>query len=98
MKFRDSISTTTSWPFVRTMVEREVVDSTNDVAAELLREGGVALPLAVRAHRQTRGRGRGGHAWWSDAGSLTFTLAIEPAAHGLERVLEPRSPCRRPSR
>jgi BirA family transcriptional regulator, biotin operon repressor / biotin---[acetyl-CoA-carboxylase] ligase len=72
------------------MVEREVADSTNDVAAELLREGAVALPLALRAHRQTRGRGRGGHAWWSDAGSLTFTLAIEPAAHGLERMLEPR--------
>jgi BirA family transcriptional regulator, biotin operon repressor / biotin---[acetyl-CoA-carboxylase] ligase len=71
------------------MFERDVVDSTSDVAAELLREGGVALPLAVRAHRQARGRGRGGHAWWSDAGSLTFTLAIDPAAHGLSRVLEP---------
>jgi BirA family transcriptional regulator, biotin operon repressor / biotin---[acetyl-CoA-carboxylase] ligase len=71
------------------MVERDVVDSTNNVAAELLREGGVALPMAVRARRQERGRGRGDHAWWSDAGSLTFTLAIEPAAHGLARVLEP---------
>jgi BirA family transcriptional regulator, biotin operon repressor / biotin---[acetyl-CoA-carboxylase] ligase len=89
LKSRDSTSPTTSWPFVRTIVERDVVDSTNDVAAELLREGGVALPLAVRADRQTRGRGRGGHAWWSDEGSLTFTLAIDPDSHGLARVLEP---------
>ena len=51
---------------------------------------GVVLPLAVRAHRQTRGRGRGDHTWWSDAGSLTFTLAIDPAALELERSFEPR--------
>src|SRR5262249_36978593 len=49
-----------------------------------------ALPLAVRARRQTSGRGRGDHTWWSDAGSLTFTLAIEPAEHSLARSLEPR--------
>jgi BirA family biotin operon repressor/biotin-[acetyl-CoA-carboxylase] ligase len=79
-----------NWPFVRTMVEREVVDSTNDVAGALLRDGTVALPLAVRARRQTSGRGRGDHTWWSDAGSLTFTLAIDPAAHALARSLEPR--------
>jgi BirA family biotin operon repressor/biotin-[acetyl-CoA-carboxylase] ligase len=72
------------------MVEREVLDSTSDLAAELLRGSGVALPLGVRALRQTRGRGRGSHEWWSDEGSLTFTLAIDPAAHGLERGLEPR--------
>ena len=49
----------TSWPFVRTMVECDVVQSTNDVAALLVRTGAVALPLVVWAHRQTRGRGRG---------------------------------------
>ena len=59
------------------------VDSTSDRAAALIREGTVELPMAVWARRQTRGRGRGNHAWWSDDGSLTFTLAIDPTAHGL---------------
>jgi BirA family transcriptional regulator, biotin operon repressor / biotin---[acetyl-CoA-carboxylase] ligase len=80
----------TGWPFVRTMVEREVVDSTSNVAAQLVREGSTALPLAVWAHRQTRGRGRGTREWWSDEGSLTFTLAIDPAAHRLALTNEPK--------
>ena len=48
--------TTTSWPFVRTMVERDVVRSTNDVAAELVRDGarctaagGLGAPADARA-------------------------------------------------
>ena len=73
----------TTWPFVKTIVERDVVRSTNDVAADLVRAGAVALPLLVWAHRQTSGRGRGDHDWWSDCGSLTFTIAIDPPAHGL---------------
>jgi BirA family transcriptional regulator, biotin operon repressor / biotin---[acetyl-CoA-carboxylase] ligase len=80
----------TSWPFVRTMVECDVVRSTNDVAAELVRTGIVALPLAIWAHRQTQGRGRGSHEWWSDRGSLTFTIAIDPAEHQLAQVLLPQ--------
>jgi BirA family biotin operon repressor/biotin-[acetyl-CoA-carboxylase] ligase len=80
----------TSWPFVRTLVECDVVQSTNDVAAVLVRTGAVGLPLAVWAHGQTRGRGRGIHEWWSDGGSLTFTMAIDPAAHELAQVVLPR--------
>ena len=45
------------WPFVRTMALHEVVDSTNDRAAVLVKEGLAALPLGVWAKRQTRGRG-----------------------------------------
>ena len=78
------------WPFVRTMVLHEVVDSTNDRAALLVEDGLAALPLGVWAKRQTRGRGRGSHSWWSDAGSLTFTVAIDPAAHGLAAQDEPK--------
>jgi BirA family transcriptional regulator, biotin operon repressor / biotin---[acetyl-CoA-carboxylase] ligase len=86
----DDVPSKASWPFVRTMVERDVVLSTNDVAAELVRSGAVALPLVVWAHRQTRGRGRGSHDWWSDGGSLTFTMAIDPPAHGLGQMALPR--------
>jgi len=83
-------SQTSGWPFARTMVAYGVVDSTSDRAADLLHGGLDALPLVVWAKTQTRGRGRGSHQWWSDAGSLTFTLAIDPAAHGLTVEHEPK--------
>ena len=83
-------SQTSGWPFVRTMVAYKVVDSTSDRAADLIHGGLDALPLVVWAETQTRGRGRGSHHWWSDAGSLTFTLAIDPAAHGLAVEHEPK--------
>lgn len=76
-------------PFARTLIEREVVESTNDLARELALDVENELPLAIRADRQTRGRGRGTHAWWSDPGSLTFTLLIDPRAHGLGPEHEP---------
>ena len=81
---------TTAWPFVNSTVVYDTVDSTNDRAAELVREGCCTLPLAVWARNQTRGRGRGTHEWWSDAGSLTLTLAIDPVVHGLTVHNEPK--------
>lgn len=77
------VAEASAWPFVKTTVAYEVIDSTSDRAAALVRAGTKALPLAVWARSQTQGRGRGSHEWWSDAESLTFTLAIDPAAHGL---------------
>jgi len=79
-----------AWPFVRSTVFHDDVDSTSDRAAALVREGRLGLPLAVWARTQTRGRGRGSHEWWSDAGSLTFTIAIDPGAHGLTVQNEPK--------
>lgn len=79
-----------SWPFVRAVVHREETASTSDLARALVLSGETALPLLVRADRQTRGRGRGANGWWSDAGSLTFTIAIGPEAHGLTISHEPR--------
>jgi BirA family biotin operon repressor/biotin-[acetyl-CoA-carboxylase] ligase len=79
-----------SWPFVRTLIQREVVPSTSDLARQLIVAGESELPLAVWASRQTRGRGRGTHQWWSDPGSLTFTIALDPAAHALRIEHEPR--------
>lgn len=79
-----------SHPFARTMIHRAVVGSTNDLAKELVTQAGIDLPLVVRADQQTRGRGRGSHTWWSDQGSLTFTIGIDPAAHRLRPEHEPR--------
>ena len=48
------------------------------------------LPFLIWADRQTLGRGRGENQWWSDEGSLTFTIALDPAAHSLRIDQEPR--------
>jgi BirA family transcriptional regulator, biotin operon repressor / biotin---[acetyl-CoA-carboxylase] ligase len=77
-------------PFVKTAVIELVLESTNDRAIELVREGSTELPLLVWAKGQSRGRGRGDRLWWSDSGSLTFTVAIDPAAHSLAVEHEPR--------
>jgi BirA family biotin operon repressor/biotin-[acetyl-CoA-carboxylase] ligase len=77
------------WPFVRTFLEYDELDSTSDRAAALVRLGISELPLAVWCRRQTRGRGRRASTWWSDAGSLTFTVAIDPAAHCVTPEREP---------
>jgi BirA family transcriptional regulator, biotin operon repressor / biotin---[acetyl-CoA-carboxylase] ligase len=79
-----------NWPFVRTLLRFEEIDSTSDCAARWIRDENVELPMAVWAKHQTRGRGRGSHSWWSDTGSLTVTLAIDPKAHGLAVESEPR--------
>jgi len=54
------------------------VDSTNDEAARQL-AAGRAAPFAVFARRQTRGRGRFGRAWHSEAnGNLYSSFAFRP--------------------
>ncbi len=57
--------------------------STNDRALQLDFGGQLATPLLVLAQRQTAGRGRGRHRWWSSDGALTFTLVIDATAIGL---------------
>jgi BirA family transcriptional regulator, biotin operon repressor / biotin---[acetyl-CoA-carboxylase] ligase len=84
------IEPNSAWPFVNNTVAYDVVDSTSDRAAGLVRAGQLELPLVVWARKQTQGRGRGSHDWWSDAGSLTFTVAIDPVAHGLTVENEPK--------
>ena len=83
-------ATQAALPFVRTVLHRPVVDSTNGLARSLLLQGLDELPFLIWADRQTLGRGRGDNQWWSDEGSLTFTIALDPAAHGLRMDQEPR--------
>lgn len=77
-------------PFARTVLRRPVVDSTSGLARSLLLQGVDELPLLVWADAQTLGKGQRDSAWWSDEGSLTFTIAIDPHAHGLRPEQEPR--------
>lgn len=50
--------------------------STNDHAAIMRRKGRLFAPAVVLAGRQTAGRGRGSHAWWSGPGCLTVTFVL----------------------
>lgn len=53
------------------------IDSTNDAARRSLQGSpSPALPSLFVAHRQTAGRGRGGHPWWSPDGCLMLTLVL----------------------
>jgi BirA family biotin operon repressor/biotin-[acetyl-CoA-carboxylase] ligase len=80
----------TPWPFIRTFIHRDTVRSTSDLARERITQSDDDLPLLIHADRQTSGRGRGSNAWWSDDGSLTFTVALDPAAYRLRPEHEPR--------
>ncbi len=78
------------WPANRIALDE--VDSTSLYLRRALADASTApeLPVLVRAKNQTAGRGRGSHRWWSDSGSLTFTLALSPKAEGLRLAHEPR--------
>jgi BirA family biotin operon repressor/biotin-[acetyl-CoA-carboxylase] ligase len=68
------------------VVRLDEVESTNDLARQLALspDGSAPAPIVLRANRQTRGRGRGSNSWWSDEGSLTFSVLLDPVAIGLE--------------
>lgn len=78
------------WPFIRSLIHRAEVSSTSGLAREFVGEGSLLLPLLIRADLQTSGRGQGRKTWWSDSGSLTFTLIINPLSHGLSPSHESR--------
>src|SRR5688500_16338508 len=50
--------------------------STNDHASVLRERGTLYAPAVVLAGRQTAGRGRGSHRWWSAGGCLTVTFVL----------------------
>lgn len=79
------------WPFASRVVRLEEAASTNDLGKDLgPRTASDELPLVLVADRQTAGRGRGSNAWWSDGGSLTFSIVLEPGRHGIRPEHEPR--------
>lgn len=68
----------------------ETVGSTNDVARELA-IAGAPEGTTVLADQQTRGRGRRGRAWRSQAGqSLILSMIARPGAQGAEAILSLR--------
>ena len=73
-----------NWPLIRSRLNVDIVESTNDLAKEFLNDKDV-LPLLVVAHEQTKGRGRGENQWWSDEGSLIVSFVLDPLALGISR-------------
>jgi len=52
------------------------IDSTNRLARDLAERPDVLTPLLVVSPNQIAGRGRRGKAWYSDAGTLTFSVLL----------------------
>jgi BirA family biotin operon repressor/biotin-[acetyl-CoA-carboxylase] ligase len=69
--------------FIRHVEDHDKLDSTNTRAAELARDSKIELPALIITRLQTAGRGRGDNKWWSADGALTFSVLLEPAAHGI---------------
>lgn len=64
----------------------EELPSTSTHLAQIWRSGEISpheTPIVITTDRQTAGRGRGDNRWYSDSGSLTFTLGIRPESFGL---------------
>lgn len=55
--------------------------STMDRAREVAADPTAALPFAVVADRQLRGRGRRAAAWWQPAGSLAVSVVVSSGEH-----------------
>lgn len=65
-----------------TCIERvhfyDEIDSTNTRALEHAKASSEGLTELFVAERQTAGRGRGNNRWWSDRGSLTWSVLSRP--------------------
>lgn len=65
--------------FVAAAEYHDVLGSTNDYARQRAGRAEAELPLLIVAGRQTAGRGRGGHRWWTGPQSLAMSLLLEAA-------------------
>jgi BirA family transcriptional regulator, biotin operon repressor / biotin---[acetyl-CoA-carboxylase] ligase len=75
---------------VATVEHHEELGSTQDRAFELARQSSSDGPVLVIADRQTAGRGRGRNSWWTGAGSLAFSLVLDPRHWDLPYELLPQ--------
>jgi BirA family biotin operon repressor/biotin-[acetyl-CoA-carboxylase] ligase len=76
--------------FVRHVEIHDSLDSTNNLAIQLARATDIELPALIVARHQTAGRGRDKNQWWSADGALTFSVMLEPGAHGISTANWPQ--------
>jgi BirA family transcriptional regulator, biotin operon repressor / biotin---[acetyl-CoA-carboxylase] ligase len=70
-------------PHFAALEHHEQIGSTSDRGLEIARQDELTLPLLILADQQTGGRGRGSNSWWTAAGSLTFSMLIDPQQLGI---------------
>lgn len=63
--------------FPLTRINLDTVDSTNNYAKKLIREGKIGDGVCIIANEQTQGRGRLGRIWQSSEESLCMTVAFK---------------------
>jgi BirA family transcriptional regulator, biotin operon repressor / biotin---[acetyl-CoA-carboxylase] ligase len=66
---------------IRATEHHRELDSTNSRALEWAGDPSLELPALVLTDLQTRGRGRGGNAWWAAPGALTCSLILSRPEH-----------------
>jgi BirA family biotin operon repressor/biotin-[acetyl-CoA-carboxylase] ligase len=77
--------------FLRDVMHFEETDSTNTQALALFsNDQKIETPYLVYAESQTSGRGRGRNIWWSQPGSLTFSVIVDMAELGLSPEQQPQ--------
>jgi BirA family biotin operon repressor/biotin-[acetyl-CoA-carboxylase] ligase len=77
--------------FLRDVRHFEETDSTNTQSLQLIASGeAIETPLLIYAEAQSAGRGRGANTWWSQSGSLTFSLVIDMQELGLSPEQQPQ--------
>jgi len=76
--------------FVHHVELHDSLPSTNDRALVLASDGTLKTPALVIARKQTAGRGRGDHKWWSADGALTFSLILDTRQFGITQRDWPR--------
>ena len=87
----DDLASLVRETFLRDVLTFEETDSTNTRALSFIASTQlVETPHLVYAESQTSGRGRGGNTWWSQPGSLTFSLIINMSELGLAPEQQPQ--------
>ncbi|QDV56529.1 biotin--[acetyl-CoA-carboxylase] ligase [Rosistilla oblonga] len=66
------------------------VDSTNRLAKSLADQADRPTPMLIVAKSQTQGRGRLGRSWFSDSGTLTFSLMLAAPQLAADRTRWPQ--------
>ncbi len=75
---------------VETCTYLREIASSNSYALDELSRNVVETPWLILAGTQTAGRGRGDNRWWSEEGSLTFSLVVDAGEFGLAQSFWPR--------